>query len=71
MEELLGSLKENFHDSLYDDRMENAKKTFFTKMMRKLRNIIAHGDYKGIQQLFKRYRNEFIINYQYANSNIV
>ncbi|GJM72662.1 hypothetical protein HMSSN036_48780 [Paenibacillus macerans] len=61
----VGELERKLPQFLKEDQVEDAKKASFVEIMRKLRNKIAHGDYRGIQQLLERYRNEFMVNYEY------
>ncbi|MCF7753176.1 hypothetical protein KQ941_01885 [Paenibacillus xylanexedens] len=61
----VGELERKLPQFLKEDRIENSKKFSFAEIMRKLRNKIAHGDYRGIKQLLEQYRNEFMCNYQY------
>ncbi|WP_196592629.1 hypothetical protein [Pectinatus sottacetonis] len=40
--------------------IERTKKNYFTEIMRRLRNKIAHGDYKAVTILLKQYKEEFM-----------
>lgn len=61
----VGELERKLPIFLKESQIVTAKKATFAQIMRQLRNKIAHGDYRAIQQLLKRYRDEFMINYQY------
>ncbi|MEK5358056.1 hypothetical protein [Paenibacillus sp. FSL L8-0709] len=61
----VGELERKLPLFLKELRLEPTKKVTFAQIMRQLRNKIAHGDYRAIQKLLKRYRDEFMINYQY------
>ncbi|WP_225999819.1 hypothetical protein [Paenibacillus sp. BJ-4] len=61
----VGELERKLPLFLKEPRIVAAKKATFAQIMRQLRNKIAHGDYRAIQLLLKRYREEFMINYQY------
>ena len=47
------------------ERIDNSQREKFASIMRKLRNKIAHGDYKAIQDLLEEYRNLFMQNFWY------
>lgn len=61
----VGELERKLPLFIKDLQLGNNKKVIFAQIMRQLRNKIAHGDFRGIQQLLKRYRDEFMINYKY------
>ncbi|MFE4711905.1 hypothetical protein ACFRAM_13610 [Paenibacillus sp. NPDC056722] len=61
----VGELESKLPQFLTGIRVEDTKRTIFAEIMRKLRNKIAHGDFKAVQQLLERYRTEFMGNYDY------
>ncbi|WP_339245093.1 hypothetical protein NST58_29080 [Paenibacillus sp. FSL R10-2796] len=60
---LVGELERKLPQFLNGTRIDITKKVTFAEIMRKLRNKIAHGDYKAMQQLLQIYRDEFMVNY--------
>lgn len=45
--------------------VHTSKRTLFTTNIRKLRNKIAHGDFRGVQCLLEEYRKNFMDGYGY------
>lgn len=47
------------------DRIPMEGRTLFSKIARKLRNKIGHGDFEAVQQLLAQYRDSFMQNFWY------
>lgn len=45
--------------------IDSSKEEDFSKIMRKLRNKIGHGDFKKVQELLEEYRSIFMVNFKY------
>lgn len=61
----VGELERKLPLFIKEIRLGTTKKAIFAQIVRQLRNKIAHGDYRAIQQLLKRYRDEFMVDYEY------
>jgi hypothetical protein len=51
-------------------KMSFEKRVLFSKILRKLRNKIAHGDQKAVQQLLKQYRQNYMKDFQYDEGEL-
>lgn len=56
------------------DNIESSQRTYFSEIMRRLRNKIGHGDFKTVQQLLELYHQSFMKNfwfdeYEYSVEN--
>lgn len=61
----VGELERKLPEFLINDQIDIEKRVVFTEIVRKLRNKIAHGDYRAIQDLLQFYRGEFMTNYYF------
>lgn len=60
-----GELERKLPRFLIEDISADWDKVSLTEIVRKLRNKIAHGDFKAFQKLLRDYRNKFMKNFEY------